>query len=96
VDTVGLNDKTWLDYQGLPHSDALHVVERYRRLDHDTLQLALTIDDPRDYTKSWAGTNTYKLKSWDIGEEICTISSEKNFEQGIVRPASAPTGKPSK
>ena len=96
VDTVGFNDKSWLDYQGLPHSDALHVVERYRRLDHDTLQLALTIDDPKDYTKSWSVTNTYKLKPWDIGEEICTISSEKNFEQGIVKPASAPTGKPPK
>lgn len=93
IDTVGLNDRTWLDYQGLPHSDALHVVERYRRVDRDTLQMDLTIDDPKAYTKTWGVTNTYKLKPWDIGEEICTVSSEKNFEQGIVKPASAPPSK---
>jgi hypothetical protein len=93
VDTVGMNDKTWLDYQGLPHSEALHVVERYRRVEHGTLQLDLTIDDPKAYTKSWGLTYIYKLKPWDIGEEICTLSSEKNFEQGIVKPASAPPSK---
>jgi hypothetical protein len=37
VDTVGFNDKTWLDGMGLPHSEALHVVERIRRMDHETL-----------------------------------------------------------
>jgi len=96
VDTVGLNEKSWLDYQGLPHSDALHIVERYRRTDHDTLQLQLTIDDPKAYTKPWTVTNIYKLKAWDIGEDICTISNEKNFEQGIVKPVSAPPDKKSK
>jgi hypothetical protein len=35
--------------------------ERYRRVDHDTLQLALTIDDPKAYTKTWGMTKTYKL-----------------------------------
>jgi hypothetical protein len=89
IDTIGLDDRTWLDYQGLPHSDALHVIERYRRADHDTLQLDLTIDDPKAYTKSWSVNYVYKLKSWDIGEEICTLSSEKSFDQGIVNPASA-------
>jgi hypothetical protein len=93
VDTVGLDDRTWLDYQGLPHSDALHVIERYRRLDHNTLQLDLTIDDPRAYTKSWGMRYVYKLKPWDIGEEICTLSSEENFDQGIVNPASTPASK---
>ena len=93
VDTVGLDERTWLDYQGLPHSDALHVIERYRRLDHDTLQLDLTIDDPKAYTKSWGVKYLYKLKPWNIGEEICTLSSEKHFDQGIVNPASAPASK---
>jgi hypothetical protein len=88
VDTVSLDDRAWLDYQGLPHSDQLHVIERYRRVDHDTLQLDLTIDDPKTYTKSWSVSYIYKLKPWDIGEEICTLSSEKNFDQGIVDPAS--------
>jgi len=53
IDTVGFNDKTWLDQTGHPHSDALHVIERFRRLDHDKLELAVTIDDPKAYTKPW-------------------------------------------
>jgi hypothetical protein len=93
VDSVGFNDKTWLDYQGLPHSEALHIIERYRRADHDTLQLTLTIDDPKAYTKPWSVNKTYTLKPWDIGEEICTISSEGNFNKGIVQPASVPPPK---
>jgi hypothetical protein len=93
IDTVGLNDRTWLDYQGLPHSEALHLVERYRRLDHDSLQLVLTIDDPKAYTKTWETTNNYKLKPWDIGEDICVQANEKRFDQGIVTPGTAPIGK---
>ena len=47
VDTGGLNDKTWLDGVGHPHSDSLHVVERLRRNGPDTLSLTVTIEDPR-------------------------------------------------
>ena len=72
VDTVGFNDKTWLDRLGHPHSDQLHLVERFRRVDHDTLQDDLTIDDPKAYTKPWTAQLTFQLRSdWDIGEFIC-------------------------
>ena len=37
IDTIGFNDVTWLDHVGLPHTEALHVVERIRRVNHDTL-----------------------------------------------------------
>ena len=71
VDTIGLNDKTWLDTAGHPHSDALHIVERIRRVDHDTLENALTFDDPKTYTKSWTSMIIYKLHSdWFIREDI--------------------------
>ena len=73
VDTAGLNDKTWLDQVGHPHSDALHVVERIRRIDHDTLQDDLTIDDPKAYKKSWTGQQVFKLRpSWRLLEYVCT------------------------
>lgn len=72
VDTVGFNDKTWLDRVGHPHSDALHLVERFRRVNHDTLTAELTIDDPKAYTKPWNVTLYFQLKpDWDIGEFIC-------------------------
>ena len=55
VDTVSLHARTWLDQLGHPHSDALHLVERFRRLDPDTLQIDLLFDDPKSYTKPWTG-----------------------------------------
>lgn len=73
VDTIGFNDKTWLDPMGLPHSDALHVIEHIRRVDHDTLVDEYTIDDPKAYTKTWTAQKTFKLKpDWQIKEYVCT------------------------
>ena len=72
VDTVGLNDKTWLDQVGHPHSDALHVIERVRRPDHDTLVDDITIDDPKAYVKPWTGQQVFTLKrGWHLLEYIC-------------------------
>ncbi|MBZ5642685.1 MAG: hypothetical protein LAO19_08000 [Acidobacteriia bacterium] len=72
IDTVGLNDKTWLDPMGLPHSDAMHVIERLRRTDRDTLVDDVTIDDPKTYTKPWTAQITFKLHTdWQIQEYVC-------------------------
>jgi hypothetical protein len=72
VDTVGFNDKTWLDPMGLPHSDALHVIEHIRRVDHDTLVDDYTIEDPKAYSKSWTAQKIFKLKpDWRIQEYVC-------------------------
>jgi hypothetical protein len=51
VETAGFNDKSWLDVIGHPHSEALRVVERYRRRDFGHMDLEMTFDDPRMYTK---------------------------------------------
>jgi hypothetical protein len=53
IDTVGVNDKTWIDRLGHPHSDAMHLVERLRRLNEQSLEYEYTIDDPKTYKKSW-------------------------------------------
>lgn len=72
VDTVGLNDKTWLDQVGHPHTSALRIIEHVRRIDHDTLQDNVTIDDPGAYTRTWTGLQTFKLKpTWKIKEYVC-------------------------
>jgi hypothetical protein len=72
VDTIGFNDITWLDHAGLPHSEALHVTERVRRVNHDTLQDDFTIEDTKAYTKPWMAQQIYKLKpGWEIAEYIC-------------------------
>lgn len=78
IDTKGLTDKSWLDQVGHPHSDELHVVERIRRIDRDTLQDDLVFDDPKAYTETWTGTRTFKLRpGWHLMEYIC----EDHMEQ---------------
>jgi len=59
VDTVGFNEATWLDYFGHPHTDRMHVVERFTRPNKNTLHYEALIDDPGAYTKS------FKV-AWDI------------------------------
>lgn len=72
VDTIGFNDKTWLDRAGHPHSDQLHVTERIRRTDPNTLQIAINIEDPKAYTQPWGGTLTFGLHPrWNINEMVC-------------------------
>jgi hypothetical protein len=84
VDVTNFNDITWFDTDGLFHSDALHVVERYR-LDGDTLAYEATIDDPSVLTKPWTVTRNYprgKSDEW-IEEIICVEKSKQYFSNGI-------------
>ncbi|MGA2712997.1 MAG: hypothetical protein ABSG41_07800 [Bryobacteraceae bacterium] len=53
VNTIGISDKTWLDDGGHPHSDALHITERFRRPDFGHMEVQITIDDPKTYTRPW-------------------------------------------
>ena len=53
AESNGFDDRTWLDNAGRPHSDLLHVIEQYRRTDRDHLEITITIDDPKMYTKPW-------------------------------------------
>ena len=82
VDTIGFNDKTWLDGGGIPHSTALHVVERIRRIDHDTLVDQFTIDDPMAYTKAITVQQVYKLKpDWEIHEYVCEENNKYTYQK---------------
>jgi hypothetical protein len=72
VDTIGFNDKTWLDNAGHPHSEELHVVERLRRVDHDTLEIDFSFDDPKVYSKPWTGQKVFRARpGWEIAEHVC-------------------------
>ncbi len=99
VDTVGLNEKTWIDRGGLPHSDQLHVIERIRRPNHEALEVTITIDDPKAYTKTWSGYRNYKLEpTWNIKEFICADNADYNqdfiMNSGAYSPSSPSTQKP--
>ena len=73
VDTTNFNDKTWLDRAGHPHSDELHLTERIRRVDRNSLQIDMTIEDPKVYTKPIKALINYQLRAdWHILEHACT------------------------
>ena len=60
VDVAGFNDKTWIGAGGATlHTEALHVIERYKRVDYDTITYEVTIDDPKAFTKTWSPPPTY-------------------------------------
>jgi hypothetical protein len=72
IDTVGFNDKGWLDGIGHPQSEALHVTERFRRRDFGHLDVQVTIDDPKVYTKPFSVKFTeLLLPDSDIVEYFC-------------------------
>jgi len=72
VDAVGFNDKTWLDVTGKPHSDAMHLTERYRRPDLGHLSVELTIEDAKALTKPYTFNRTFTLApNWDLQEYVC-------------------------
>jgi hypothetical protein len=63
IDTVDISDVNWLDRMGHPHSNRLHLIERFRRVDYDTMTLDLTIDDPIAFTRTWNATQrTFRLR----------------------------------
>jgi hypothetical protein len=72
ADTTNFNDKTWLDRIGHPHSADLHLIERFRRVSPEKLQIGLTIEDSKAYTKPWSATLYYSLqKGWSLLEQYC-------------------------
>jgi hypothetical protein len=72
VDTIGFNDRTWLDDTGKPHSDQLHVIERYHRPDPGHLEIQYTIEDPKFLTRPYTFTRTLVPANREIQERFCT------------------------
>lgn len=90
VDSIGFNDKSWLDGEGHPHSDAMHIEERYRRVNHDTLEMTMEIEDPKAYTKPWVGSEpkVFKLRpKLELMELPCVPEDEESFLKAVREPA---------
>jgi hypothetical protein len=86
VDSVGFNDKTWLDDAGHPHTEKLHVIERYTRTDPSTMKYDVVIDDPGAYTRFWTfGSSLSFYPGEKLAEDICLDkigSTTKIFRMG--------------
>ena len=75
IDTVGYNEKTWLDYGGHMHTDQLHTIERITRPDRNTLHYETTIIDPGAYREPW--TVAWDIK-WSEGQELAEYICQEN------------------
>ena len=91
VETANFNDVTWLDAAGHPHSAALRVTERFRRVDRETLQIDLTVNDAMFYTAPWTMTASYALRpTWELGEQFCVPEDQTKFQDVILGPNAKP------
>ncbi len=89
IETVGLDERTWLDAVGDPHSVDLKVEERYRRVDHDNLEQIVTITDPKAYVKPFT-TKPYILPlnpKGEVDEQMCVPSEAQAYFDAIGGPA---------
>jgi hypothetical protein len=78
VDTTNFNDKGWLDRRGVPHSDQLHVEERFHLVDADNLQIDIRIEDPVALAEPWVSQRFLMRTDWQIEEHAC--KDNVNFE----------------
>jgi len=78
IHTTGFNETTWATEQGHPRSQNAIVEERYHRIDHDNLELTVTIDDPKSYTKPF-----------EVIKQIYTWSPKQDFEEQLCIPSEA-------
>jgi hypothetical protein len=93
VDTVGSDERSWLDNVGHPHSIDLRVQERYTRVNHNTLEVTITINDPKTYTKPFVITkSSFKwIPRQDYEEQLCVPSEEAEYLKLIGDPAAHAT-----
>jgi hypothetical protein len=89
VDTTGVDDRPWLDEEGHPRSSSAHIQERYTRVDQYNLQLTVTIDDPKYYTKPWTfmRANFYWMKDQEFAETLCIPSEAIEYRDTLAKPS---------
>jgi hypothetical protein len=100
VQTVGTmpEDKVWLDGTGRPISDQVRVEERFHRVNQDRMEMTVTIDDPKMYTKPWIAMNKFPLRlqdpHFDVTEMYCSISEMEKYNKLFGTPAGVGGDKP--
>ena len=84
IDTIGMNDKTFVDYYRTPHTTKLHVVERWKMIDNgQRLEVTFTVEDPDTYYEPWSGIRRYRRVQQEMIEEACPENNTHLFEYHI-------------
>ena len=85
VDTIGLNDKTFVDNYRTPHTDQIHVVERWKLIEGgNILQATVTVDDPGAFNMPWTGVQRWKKIARPLEEYLCEPSNDGYFNYDVV------------
>lgn len=86
VDTIDMNEATWLDRLGHPHTDALRVEERIRRVEHGTIEIDFRFEDPKAYTRPWTGKQVMEWKpNYEmIDQIICEDRLQGDFTEKVL------------
>jgi len=81
IDTIGMNAKTVVDIYRTPHTEKLHVVERWRRIDNGQgMEVVFTVDDPDTFVKPWTAKRRYRRIDQDFIEKICAENNTNIFD----------------
>ena len=89
VDTIGLNDRTYVDNYRTPHTAQLHVVERFRMVDNGkALDVRVRVEDPGAFTAPWNAVQRYTIDhrpgEVPLHEMVCAENNSDHFDQGLV------------
>lgn len=77
VDTIGVDDRSTVDWYGTPHTTDIHVIERYRMIDNgQRLQVTFTVDDPKTFTKPWTAIVHYRRMPQQFDEIVCAENNK--------------------
>jgi hypothetical protein len=94
VEANGFDERSWLSEDrrdrrwGFPHSDEMRLVERYKRTSYVTLDVTVTIEDPKTYTQPWVTHGTIRLRpGTEISEYFCVPSESQEFNDRILKPS---------
>jgi hypothetical protein len=81
IDTIGLNDKTTADIYRTPHTEKMHVVERWRMVDGgDGMEVVFTVEDPDAFYQPWTGMRHYRRVQYqDVPEVVCAENNNQSM-----------------
>jgi len=81
IDTIGMNNKSYVDHFRTPHTEKLHVVERWKLISPTTLEVLFTVDDPDTFEKPWTARYTYRrIERPTVYEEVCAENNVPLFD----------------
>jgi hypothetical protein len=84
VDTIGLNDKTFVDNYRTPHTEKLHVVERWKMVDDGKmLEVSFRVEDTDTFYEPWSAMRRYRRVQQPMREEVCAENNQHLFDYHI-------------